>query len=314
MHIYKCNETVSLRMWACLRKSWHWHTQTLKIDYTALSLVFYTKQHMCNTAKMKIFWFSFTIIRKHYQSVCRRYYHTFLFHSSFINVLRKKGKTKLKLSFLKSTILTGTHRILLKLNHSDAGWKEYEEFMLLNNLNSDSQNCGQHCEPELNLLEVLIFDVLIVKRIFICKYIQNTIFNISGWSVGTKTNESSTFFLWQWNCKLIYQVVNCTGGSRSSQCGLTLKSHHWQQLSLPGICCLSWDFPEVQTLLTVSNALTAWQKVSMKSIKQSHKNYFHNFRIHANLFPRTSLRARQAAPTEGSQSVRERSLVHQWWD
>lgn len=152
MHIYKYNETVPFRMWACLRKSWHWYTQTLKTDYTALSLVFYTKQHTCNTVKLKIFWFSFTIISKYYQSFCTRYYHTFFSILVLLMYWEKKGKIKLKLSFLKSIILTGTHRILLKLHHSDEGWKEYEEFMLLNNLNSESQNCGQHCEPELNLL------------------------------------------------------------------------------------------------------------------------------------------------------------------
>lgn len=54
-------------MWDCLRKLWHWCTQTLKTDYTALNLVFYNKQHIYNIVKMEIFWSSFTIYRQKYQ-------------------------------------------------------------------------------------------------------------------------------------------------------------------------------------------------------------------------------------------------------
>lgn len=138
-------------MWACLTKLWHWYTQTLKIDYTVLNLLFYTEQHMCNVVKLEIFWFSFTIIRQNYQSFYITYSYTF-FPAFFYQCTEKKRKNQTEALFFKFNILTCPHRILLKLNPSDEGWKEYEDFTLLISLNSDSQNCGQHCDAELNLL------------------------------------------------------------------------------------------------------------------------------------------------------------------
>lgn len=73
-------------------------------------------------------------------------------------------------------------------------------------------------------------------------------------SVTAEYGVSFTFSLWKWNCKFIYQAVNHIGGCRNSLCGLIPKTHHSHQFSLPGVCCLPWDFPEVKALLTVSKA------------------------------------------------------------
>lgn len=72
-------------------ENWHWYSQTLKIDYTVLNLVFCTKQHMRNTVKLEIFWFSFTIIRQDYQTSISDII-THFFQPSFINVLKKKKR------------------------------------------------------------------------------------------------------------------------------------------------------------------------------------------------------------------------------
>lgn len=226
-------------MWACLTKLWHWYTQTLKIDYTVLNLLVYTEQHMCNVVKLEIFWFSFTIIRQNYQSFYITYSYTF-FSSLLLSMYWEKQEKSNWSSLFQIQHFNMSSQNPLKIKpqwwRMEGIWRFYSSNQSEFRLTKLWPTLWRRAEPTgfydwgvIKMTEMsVIFNGLIVKSVYICKCTQNTIFNISHRSVGTKTSVSFTFSLWKWNCKLVYQLVNCIGGSRSSRCGLTLKSHHWQ--------------------------------------------------------------------------------------
>lgn len=66
-----------------------------------------------------------------------------------------------------------------------------------------------------------------------------------------------------------------------------------------GPSCLSWDISEVKALLTVSNAIATWQKISMKSIKQTHRKLLSSFQHSHWPFSQWEAEAGLAASAEG---------------
>lgn len=194
-------------MWASLRNLWHWYTQTLKIDYTVLNLVFYTKQHMCNIVKLEIFWFSFTIIRQGYQSFYIRYYHTF-FSSLLLLLYWEKGL------FFKVNNCNMHSQNPLKIKPQwwrvEGIWRVYASNQSKFRYTKLWPTLWTRAEPTgFYDRNVLFFNVLAVKSIFICKCTRNTIFSVNHSSVGTKDSVSFPFSPWKWNCRIIYQAVNC---------------------------------------------------------------------------------------------------------
>lgn len=199
-----------------VRKLWCWYTQTLKIDYTVLNLVFYTKQHIYNIVKLEILWFSFTVIRQDYQSFHIRYYHTF-FSSLLLLLYWEKRKNQTEGLFFKVNNCNKHSQNPLKIKRQwrrvEGIWRAYasnqSKFRYTKLWPTLWTRAGPTGFYDWDDRNVLIFNVLFVKSIFICKCTQNTIFSVSHWSVGTKTTVSFPFSLWKWNCRIIYQAVNC---------------------------------------------------------------------------------------------------------
>lgn len=134
-------------------------------------------------------------------------------------------------------------------------------------------------------------------------------------SVTAEYGVSFAFSLWKWNCKFIYQAVNHIGGCRNSLCGLIPKIHHSHQFSLPGVCCLPWDFPEVKALLLVSKA-TRKSKLakSLNEIYQTHRKLLSSFQHPSQPLSQGEAEGRVSSTRRGKPSVGECSLVHQCWD
>lgn len=184
-------------------------------------------------------------------------------------------------------------------------------------LNWDSQNYGKHLEPELSLWVLCpgLGEVTEMSRI--------SWFPMSSWwraylfvsahktlpqiSVTAEYSVSFTLSLWKQNCKFIYQLINHTGGSRSSLCGLVLKIRHSHQFSLPGICCLPWDFSEVKALLTVSKAT---RKSSLNEIYQTNRQLLSSFQHSSKPLSPGEAEGKVSSTCRGKTSVGEWSLVH----
>lgn len=176
IHIYTYNGTASFRMWACLRKSWRWYTQTKKLITLSWTWCFITSS-VCVTLSSWHFHspLSDSIIKAPILDILRHFFQT----SLLMYWEEKKRKKQTEALFFRVNNFNMHSQNPLKIKpqwwRMEGIWRVYTSNQFKFRLTKLWPALWTRAEPT-GFYEK---DLLIFNVIFTYKSTQNTIFNIS---------------------------------------------------------------------------------------------------------------------------------------